>query len=150
MAIKVQYIDLRDRFLSDMKALIFLFWLASIVHPKFDLHWIVDASIQFVFDTMHSLITTDVTRETVLGNSKILRAFPSQSEIVQIFQEVFETLVKELDFENEGKNGERCARDLKKFEYAYVPKVYWDLSSQVVFLQSLINKCMFHGRYIIR
>lgn len=37
----------------------------------------------------------------------------------------------ELDFENEGRNAEQCAKDLKKFEYAYVPKVYWNLSSKV-------------------
>lgn len=46
----------------------------------------------------------------------------------------------ELDFENEGKNGEQCAKDLKKFEYAYIPKIYWDLSSKVVFSFNLINR----------
>lgn len=48
VAIKVQYIDLRDRFMFDMKALVFLFRTASVIHPKFDLYWIVDVSIQFV------------------------------------------------------------------------------------------------------
>lgn len=37
----------------------------------------------------------------------------------------------ELDFQNEGRNGEKCAKDLKRFEYVYVPKVYWNLSSKV-------------------
>lgn len=53
-------------------------------------------------------------------------------------QDVFEALTKELDFENEGKNGEQCAEDLKKYKYAYVPKIYWDLSSKVV-LSKIIN-----------
>lgn len=55
-------------------------------------------------------------------------------------QEVIDTLRMELDFENEGKNGEQCAKDLERFKYAYIPKIYWDLSSKVVLSFSLINK----------
>lgn len=29
----------------------------------------------------------------------------------------------ELDFENEARNGERCAEDLKGFKYIHIPKV---------------------------
>lgn len=49
----------------------------------------------------------------------------------------------ELNFENEGKNGEQCAKDLKKFEYAYVPKVYWNLSSKVniIFIRTNFYIC---------
>ncbi|EZA62156.1 hypothetical protein X777_06105, partial [Ooceraea biroi] len=42
-------------------------------------------------------------------------------------QEIIDRLRLELDFENEGRNSEQCAKDLKKFKYAYVPKVYWNL-----------------------
>lgn len=51
----------------------------------------------------------------------------------------------ELDFENEGRNGEQCAKDLKKFEYAYVPQIYWDLSSKVDFLFDLIKFYEYHS-----
>lgn len=54
-------------------------------------------------------------------------------------QDVFEALAKELDFENEGKNGEQCAEDLKKYEYVYVPKIYWDFSSKVVSFYSKLE-----------
>ena len=42
-----------------------------------------------------------------------------------------ETLKQELDFVNEGHNGERCAKELKHLSYVYVPEVHWDLTSKV-------------------
>lgn len=41
------------------------------------------------------------------------------------------TLAQELDFENEGRNAERCAQDLRHFRYVVVPRVHWDTSSKV-------------------
>lgn len=52
---------------------------------------------------------------------------------------MIDTLRMELDFENEGKNGEQCAKDLEKFDYAYIPKVYWNLSSKVIFFILLFS-----------
>ncbi|XP_029163824.1 uncharacterized aarF domain-containing protein kinase 5 [Nylanderia fulva] len=95
VAIKVQYIDLQDRFTSDLKAMIYLLKAITIIHPKFDLHWVLD--------------------------------------------EVIDTLHMELDFENEGRNGEQCAKDLKKFEYAYVPKIHWNLSSKRILTTEWID-----------
>ena len=42
-------------------------------------------------------------------------------------------MAQELDFENEGLNGERCARDLKHLPYIHVPAIYWDKTSKVSF-----------------
>lgn len=36
-----------------------------------------------------------------------------------------------MDFLNEGRNSERCAKELSKFPHIYVPKVHWDLCSKV-------------------
>ena len=47
------------------------------------------------------------------------------------FQDLKHTLALELDFENEAKNAERCARDMKCFSYIYVPKVHWDKTTKV-------------------
>ena len=41
------------------------------------------------------------------------------------------TLKQELDFENEGRNGERCYEELKALKYVHVPLVRWDLTSKV-------------------
>nr|XP_012228006.1 PREDICTED: uncharacterized aarF domain-containing protein kinase 5 isoform X2 [Linepithema humile] len=95
VAIKVRYIDLHDRFLSDLNAIVYLLKAITIIHPKFDLHWVLD--------------------------------------------EMIDTLRMELDFENEGKNGEQCAKDLKKFNYAYIPKVYWNLSSKRILTTEWID-----------
>lgn len=41
------------------------------------------------------------------------------------------SLEQELDFCNEGKNAERCARDLKHLRFVYVPEVLWNYCSKV-------------------
>nr|CAD7429207.1 unnamed protein product [Timema monikensis] len=46
-------------------------------------------------------------------------------------QDLRETLEQELDFLNEGRNAERCAKDLAHLSYIYVPKVHWDTSTLV-------------------
>lgn len=40
-------------------------------------------------------------------------------------------MAQELDFENEGRNAERCAQELKHFHYIVVPRVHWDKCSKV-------------------
>ncbi|XP_017840793.1 uncharacterized aarF domain-containing protein kinase 5 isoform X2 [Drosophila busckii] len=42
-----------------------------------------------------------------------------------ILTDLRKNLVHELDFIHEGQNAERCAKDLEKFPYIYVPKVHW-------------------------
>jgi aarF domain-containing kinase len=48
------------------------------------------------------------------------------------FQDLKETLKQELDFEHEGRNGERCAKELAQFGFVHVPKIYWDMTSKVL------------------
>lgn len=47
------------------------------------------------------------------------------------FKDLKGTLAQELDFENEAKNSERCAEELKHFNFVVVPKVYWEQTSKV-------------------
>lgn len=42
-----------------------------------------------------------------------------------ILRDVKKNLVQELNFINEGKNVERCAKDLKTLKFVHIPKVYW-------------------------
>lgn len=48
-----------------------------------------------------------------------------------ILRDVKKNLIQEMDFVNEGKNSERCAQDLKKYQFVHVPKVFWDLTNTV-------------------
>jgi hypothetical protein len=51
---------------------------------------------------------------------------------VCLLQDLKGTLEQELDFINEGRNSERCARDLSKFSFIYVPQVSWNLCTKVL------------------
>ena len=50
-----------------------------------------------------------------------------------VLKDLKQTLAQELDFINEGQNGERCYRELKHFPFIYVPKILWNKTSKVIF-----------------
>lgn len=51
--------------------------------------------------------------------------------LFDFLQDLKGTLAQELDFENEAKNSERCAEELKHFSFVTVPKVFWEQTSKV-------------------
>uniref|UniRef100_A0A182R186 ABC1 atypical kinase-like domain-containing protein n=1 Tax=Anopheles farauti TaxID=69004 RepID=A0A182R186_9DIPT len=59
------------------------------------------------------------------------------------------TLREELDFIHEGKNAERCAKDLERFRSVYVPKVLWNLTNERILTTEYIDGCKVSDREAI-
>ncbi|KAK7792240.1 hypothetical protein R5R35_012853 [Gryllus longicercus] len=56
-----------------------------------------------------------------------------------VVEDLRATLQQELDFGHEGRNGERCAKDLAHLPYVHVPEVLWDLTSQRVLTTEFVD-----------
>ncbi|XP_053675893.1 uncharacterized aarF domain-containing protein kinase 5 [Anopheles nili] len=60
------------------------------------------------------------------------------------------TLREELDFVHEGQNSERCAKDLERFDFVYVPKVMWSLTNKRILTTEFIDGCKISDRQSLK
>ncbi|XP_078123537.1 putative aarF domain-containing protein kinase 5 isoform X3 [Sander vitreus] len=58
-----------------------------------------------------------------------------------VLKDLKATLAQELDFENEAKNSERCAEELKHLRFVVVPKVFWEQTSKRVLTAEFCYGC---------
>lgn len=60
-------------------------------------------------------------------------------DLAWMHDELEQNLVKELDFENEARNSERCAHNFRGKTNIYVPKVEWPLTTKRVLTMEFIH-----------
>ena len=96
VAVKLQYIDLQDRFAGDILAIRLILYALGKVFPKFNFGWMMDS---------------------VTGN-----------------------LERELNFQIEGENADRCYAQLSPYlKFIYVPKVFWEYTTTRVLVMEYID-----------
>lgn len=77
---------------------------------------------------------------TILMLSNFVNSIFKAYKFGWILEDLQGNLLHELDFLHEARNSEQCRKDLAKFDFVYIPKVYWDLSNKV-FLKRIIYSC---------
>lgn len=105
VAVKVQYYDLRERFDADVSTVASILGAVEFFFPKFEFGWI-----------LRDLRSTLEKGAWMCAPSSTL---------------VLSCSIIELDFHNEGRNSEQCARDLAPLgDLVHVPAVEWSLTSE--------------------
>ncbi|XP_015273844.1 PREDICTED: uncharacterized aarF domain-containing protein kinase 1 [Gekko japonicus] len=86
----------------------------------------------------HPKVQAQSTKDILLMEVLLLavkQIFPD-FEFLWLVEEAKKNLPLELDFLNEGKNAEKVAQMLKRFDFLKVPKIYWELSTRrVLFME---------------
>lgn len=91
----------------------------------------VAVKVQYI--DLQKRFTSDVGTIWFLTN--VIGAVFPNFKFAWIVEDLRDNMLQELDFIHEGQNLERCANDLKKLDYVYIPKINWNLSGLVTIIQ---------------
>uniref|UniRef100_A0A182JX21 ABC1 atypical kinase-like domain-containing protein n=1 Tax=Anopheles christyi TaxID=43041 RepID=A0A182JX21_9DIPT len=86
---------------------------------------------------------------TIMFLQKMVALLHKNYNFGWIIDDLQGTLREELDFIHEGKNAERCAKDLAQFDFVYVPKVLWNLTNERILTTEFIDGCKVSDREAI-
>ncbi|XP_055837635.1 uncharacterized aarF domain-containing protein kinase 5 [Episyrphus balteatus] len=89
-----------------------------------------DVAIKVQYSDLQKRFTSDLG--TIMFLQDIIELFFKNYNFSWIMQDLKKNLIQELNFVEEGKNSEKCARDLQKFKFVYIPKVYWNHTKERV------------------
>ncbi|BFF97592.1 uncharacterized aarF domain-containing protein kinase 5 [Drosophila madeirensis] len=78
---------------------------------------------------------------TIMFLQDIVEFFFKDYNFGWIMRDVRKNLVQEMNFVQEGHNAERCAGDMKKFNFVHVPKVYWPYTKTRVLTLEWMDGC---------
>ncbi|KAI9576732.1 uncharacterized aarF domain-containing protein kinase 5 [Glossina fuscipes] len=107
-----------------------------------------EVAVKVQYNDLQKRFISDLTTIIVLHD--IVELFFKDYNFGWILRDVRNNLVQELNFVNEAKNAERCAKDLRILNFVYVPKVYWTHTTQRVLTVEWIDGCKMHDLQSIK
>ncbi|CAD7013783.1 uncharacterized aarF domain-containing protein kinase 5 isoform X2 [Ceratitis capitata] len=96
-----------------------------------------DVAVKVQYGDLQKRFTSDLG--TIMFLQDIIEIFFKNYNFGWILRDLRKNLVQELNFENEGQNAERCAKDLEKFKYVHVPSIYWEYTKPRVLTMEWVN-----------
>ncbi|XP_008061517.1 uncharacterized aarF domain-containing protein kinase 1 isoform X1 [Carlito syrichta] len=89
----------------------------------------------------HPKVQAQSSKDILLMEVLVLavkQLFP-EFEFMWLVDEAKKNLPLELDFLNEGRNAEKVAQMLKRFDFLKIPRIHWDLSTKRVLLMEFVD-----------
>ncbi|XP_055920396.1 uncharacterized aarF domain-containing protein kinase 5 [Eupeodes corollae] len=96
-----------------------------------------EVAVKVQYGDLQKRFTSDLG--TIIFLQDIVELFFKDYNFGWIVRDAKKNLIQELNFIEEGKNSEKCAKDLQKFNFVHIPKVYWNHTKERVLTLEWIN-----------
>ncbi|XP_054740156.1 uncharacterized aarF domain-containing protein kinase 5 isoform X1 [Anastrepha obliqua] len=96
-----------------------------------------EVAVKVQYGDLQKRFTSDLG--TIMFLQDVIEIFFKNYNFGWILRDLRQNLVQELNFENEGQNAERCAKDLKKFKYVHVPHIFWECTKPRVLTMEWVD-----------